>query len=127
MKKGYSLVEFLVGLILSFLVLDLALGGFKHAKIDNHDHTTQDLISSLQIHQILNGSTDIIVSDQIIDFNYLNQQRTLEIINSKIIMKPGTVIYYLKVDNYNFYVEDQKIYLKVTRQNIERLFLIGLL
>ena len=126
MKKGYSLVEFLIGLILSFLVLDLALSGFKYVQLNQNDYTSQDLISSFQLHQILNTSIDIIVDDQEINFMYLNEERSLQLINNKLILKPGTVIYYLDVENCSFYIQDDKIYLKLLRKNKESLFLIGL-
>lgn len=126
MNKGYSLIEFLIGIILSFFVLNLLLSAFKYAEIDRHDYTSQDLVSSFQLHQILNASIDIEISEKEINFNYLNQDKSLQLINNKIILKPGTVIYFLKVEACSFYVADNKIYLKLKRKSGESLFLIGL-
>lgn len=127
MKKGYSLVEFLIGLLLSFFVLQLCVSGLKFIKLDYHDYTSQDLISSLQIHQILNASIEINVLEQELQFSYLDQDRRLHLTNNKIILKPGTNIYYLKVDSCNFYLDDDKIYLQIIRKNKTSKFLIGLL
>lgn len=127
MKQGYSLVEFLIGLILSFFVLQLCVLGLKYVKIDYHDYTSQDLISSLQLHQILNAAVEIDVSENEIKFEYLNKERRLHLVNNKIILKPGTTIYYLKVDSCIFYLEDNKIFLQITRKNKKNNFLIGLI
>lgn len=127
MKKGYSLIEVLIGLILSFFVLQLLLAGFKYINIDRHDYSSQDLISSFQLHQILNSSTDIEVSENEVSFSYFNEERSLSLINNKLILKPGTVIYFLKVDECKFYIEDEKIYIKIIRKSGESVFLIGII
>lgn len=125
MKKGYSLVEFLIGILLSFFVLNLCINNFKLVKIHN-DYNNQDLISSLQLHQIFNLSTNIEISSNEISFSYLNEERSLGFLNNKIILKPGTVIYFVKVDDCVFYVEDEKIFVKIKRLNKESILMIGI-
>ncbi len=121
------MIEFLIGLILSFLVLNLLVSSFKLVDINLHDQSSQDLISSLQIHQILNLATNIEVTNDEINFDYLDENRYLQLVNNKIILKPGTVIYFLKVIDIVFFLEDEKIYLKITRKSGESLFLIGII
>lgn len=127
MKKGFSLSEALIGIILSFFILLLIISSLKIVSKQNKVIEKQDLISSLQIHKILNLSTDLIVEKNTITFKYLNKEKSLEFKNNKIIMKPGTVIYYLDVLDYNFLVEENKLYLKIIRKNGEKTFLIGIL
>lgn len=127
MKKGFSLSEALIGIILSFFILLLIISSLKIISKQNKVIEKQDLISSLQIHKILNLSTDLIVEKNTITFKYLNKEKSLEFKNNKIIMKPGTVIYYLDVLDYNFVVKENKLYLKIKRKNGEKTFLIGIL
>ena len=127
MKKGFSLSEALIGIILSFFILLLIISSLKIVSKQNKVIEKQDLISSLQIHQILNLATDLLVEKNTITFKYLNKEKSLEFKNNKIIMKPGTVIYYLDVLDYNFLVEENKLYLKIIRKNGEKTFLIGIL
>lgn len=119
------MVEFLIGLILSFLVLSLLVSSFKLVEVNLYNQSSQDLISSLQLHQILNVATNIDVAADEINFDYLDESRRLHLVNNKIILKPGTVIYYLKVMEVNFYEEDEKIYVKLIRKSGDSLFLIG--
>ena len=124
MNKGYSLVEFLIGILLSFFVLNLCISNFKLVKINNNYHN-QDLISSFQLHQILNIATEVEVFNQEINFKYLNEERTLYLVNNKLIIKPGTVIYYYKIDECQFFINDDKIYLKLVRNKKVSTYLIG--
>ena len=127
MKKGFSLSEALIGIILSFFILLLIISSLKIISKQNKVIEKQDLISSLQIHQILNLATDLLVEKNTITFKYLNKEKSLEFKNNKIIMKPGTVIYYLDVLDYNFVLKENKLYLKIKRKNGEKTFLIGIL
>lgn len=127
MKKGFSLSEALIGIILSFFILLLIISSLKIISKQNKVIEKQDLISSLQIHQILNLATDLLVEKNTITFKYLNKEKSLEFKNNKIVMKPGTVIYYLDVLDYNFVVKENKLYLKIKRKNGEKTFLIGIL
>lgn len=124
MKKGFSLSEVLLGLLLSFFVLDLLLANFKNVTISSN-HMSQDLISSWQLHHILNLATDINVSDKQVSFSYFDQDREINLINSKIIIQPGTNIYYLRVEDCCFFVEAGDIFLKINRKSGESIFLIG--
>lgn len=126
MKKGYSLVEFLIGILFSFFVLNLCINIFTFVKISN-DYYSQDLISSIQLHQVFNLATNVDVSDKEISFNYFNEPRSLKFINNKIILKPGTVIYYTKVDDCDFFIEDEKIFIKIKRLNKESRFMLGII
>lgn len=127
MKKGYSLVEFLIAIVLSFFILNLLISGFSKVKLNKEYNASQDLISSLQIFNVLNVSVDVEVLDQNINFKYLNEERQLRFVNNKIIISPGTNIYYLKVDDCLFYQTDNKIYLKILRDSRESIFLIGMI
>lgn len=124
MKKGFSLPEVLLGLLLSFFVLDLLLSNFKNVSLNNN-HMNQDLISSWQLHHILNLAVDVEVYERQITFIYFEKEREINLVNSKIIIQPGTNIYFLQVEDCKFYVEDEDIYLKVIRKSGESIFLIG--
>lgn len=127
MKKGYSLIEFLVGMILSFLILSLCLDSLNYFENSNNQYFSQDLISSTQLLHIFNLSKDIIVDESEIVFKYLNQPRSLYFVNDKIILKPGTVIYFVNVDKCLFFSEDDEIFVTIFRKNQTNTYLIGYL
>ena len=125
MRKGFNTINILIGLTLSLFIINLlVMAGdqLKSVKLNNYN---QDIISSLQIYEILNYSLDIEVSDTEIKMKYLNEERSIHFTNNKIIMSPGTVIYFLDVKNYDFFVENEMIYLNITRNNKSRKLLIG--
>lgn len=125
MRKGFNTINILIGLTLSLFIINLlvmASDQLKSVKLNNYN---QDIISSLQIYEILNYSLDIEVSDTEIKMKYLNEERSIHFTNNKIIMSPGTVIYFLDVKNYDFFVENEMIYLNITRNNKSRKLLIG--
>ena len=125
MKKGFSSINFLIGFMISFLVLNLLSTSLRIAKNINLDNYNNDVIAALQLYQILNISTFISVEDQQINFKYLSDDRSLSLVNNKLILQPGTVIYFTNVDDLKFTNLNDKIILNVSRKNKQSRFLIG--
>lgn len=125
MKKGFSLVEFLIGLVLAFLVLELLVSSFSFIQSQNNDDLSQDLLSAYMLYEIFNVSVEIDVSEQTIDFKYLNEERHLVYLNKRLMIRPGTQIYFNHVSSYRFYVKDDNIFLEILRNKIRYAYLIG--
>ncbi len=125
MKKGFNTINILIGLILSLFIINLIVMATKQLKAVQLINYNQDILSSLQIYEILNYSIDIEVASDEIRMNYLNENRSIRFTNNKIIMSPGTTIYFLDVSSYSFNIEDDKIYLNLVRLNRAKKLLIG--
>ena len=125
MKKGFNTINILIGLILSLFIINLIVMATKQLKAVQLINYNQDILSSLQIYEILNYSIDIEVASDEIRMNYLNENRSIRFTNNKIIMSPGTTIYFLDVSTYSFNIEDDKIYLNLVRLNRAKKLLIG--
>lgn len=126
-KSGFTTLEILVALIISTLIINLLHSSILLLKKVDLKTYNQDLISAMQLYQIFNVSQNIEIIPDEITFKYLNEERNLRYINDKIIMTPGTVIYFTDVKDFKFYTNDEKIYLQLKRNNKKREFLIGAL
>lgn len=115
MKRGFSLASTLVGLILSMLILSILLDSINIMKRVDYRHYNQEIISSLQLMQILSQSENIIVDTLSIQFDHLNQQKQIKKVNDKLIISPGTLIYFTNIENFAFNVVDDRIKLTIFR------------
>ncbi|NLC33658.1 MAG: hypothetical protein GX760_00075 [Erysipelothrix sp.] len=115
MKRGFSLASTLVGLILSMLILSILLDSINIMKRVDYRHYNQEIISSLQLMQILSQSENIIVDTLSIQFDHLNQQKQIKKVNDKLIISPGTLIYFTNIENFAFNVVDERIKLTIFR------------
>lgn len=125
MKKGFSLVEVLIALVLSFFIIELLVSSFTYIKTNSNDDINQDLLSAFMLYEIFNVSVDIIVLDDSISFKYLEDQRELLLINNRLIIRPGTQIYFNNINEYEFFVKENYIYLKLKRNKKTYTYLIG--
>ncbi len=125
MKKGFSLVEVLIALVLSFFIIELLVSSFTYIETNSNDDINQDLLSAFMLYEIFNVSVDIIVLDDSISFKYLEDQRELLLINNRLIIRPGTQIYFNNINEYEFFVKENYIYLKLKRNKKTYTYLIG--
>lgn len=126
LNKGFTSIEFLLGLLLSMYLSLLLFNSVKLIQRTSLTSYNHDLLSAVQIHQILNASTDIDVQRESISFKFLNEERTLRFVNDKLVMSPGTVIYYLDVKDYYFEADDEIIILYLKRNNRFRKYKVGI-
>lgn len=127
-KKGFTLLEMLCSLFCFTLILQLLYFSYvKLYKVKDFSTDIQDIISVNQLIHIFNLSEILTYSESVIHFYYLNEIRMLSLINNKIILSPGTIIYFLNVDSIKFEIEDSLIYLTYTRNNNQRKVIIGYL
>ncbi len=125
MKKGYTMLNTILALLLSFMILDLLWTTFQQMKRIDTKNYNQDILSALQVYALFNQASNIRVNDKIIHFELGNEDRTLRYVNQKLVMSPGTVIYWLDVTDYQFYVFEEKIYLQIKRKQQWHDYLIG--
>ena len=125
MKKGFSLVEVLIALVLSFFIIELLVSSFTYIETNSNDDINQDLLSAFMLYEIFNVSVDIIVLDDSISFKYLEDQRELLLINNRLIIRPGTQIYFNNINEFEFFVKENYIYLKLKRNKKTYTYLIG--
>lgn len=126
LNKGFTSIEFLLGLLLSMYLSLLLFNSVKLIQRTSLTSYNHDLLSAVQIHQILNASIDIDVQRESITFKYLNEERRLRFVNDKLVMSPGTVIYFLDVKDYYFKEDDEVIILYLRRNNRFRKYKVGI-
>lgn len=125
MKKGFSSTNFLIGFMISFLIINLLSNSLMISKKINLNNYNNDVIAALQLYQILNVSTFIEIEDRELKFKYLSEDRILSLVNNKIILTPGTVIYFVDVKDFEVTNLNHKLILKVIRKDKESKYLIG--
>ncbi len=126
LNKGFTSIEFLLGLLLSMYLSLLLFNSVKLIQRTSLTSYNHDLLSAVQIHQILNASIDIDVQRESITFKYLNEERRLRFVNDKLVMSPGTVIYFLDVKDYYFKEDDEVIILYLRRNDRFRKYKVGI-
>lgn len=125
MNRGYNTLSLLIGMLLSIVILNLIVSSLKLISNVNLTNNNQDYVSSVQLYSILAHSKNIEVSDTVINFTYLNEDRTLSLVNNKLIMSPGTVIYYTNISDIYFQVVDTSIIFNFKRANTYHKLLVG--
>lgn len=125
-KKGFSLFEFCCSLFcFSIIAPSLFLIFSSLQKHRGFNNSIQDIISSNQLIHILNLSNEIFSDGSSLSFYYLGKEHQLFISNQKVILSPGTVIYFQKINKGFFMIENNTIYLFITRQFEEKRIVIG--
>lgn len=125
MKKGFTTLNLLLGLLCSVFVINLLYGSVSLIIKHRYQEYNQDIISALKLYQVFNLAQEVEVFENRINFKYLNENRSLVFLKDKIMMKPGTVIYFLNVVDFKFIQDQHLIYLQILRNKHHRKFLIG--
>lgn len=79
--------------------------------------TIQDEIALSQLRHILNVSTNYEVQGHALAFDYHDDRCTLEQINDHLILKPGTQIFFSRIDQASFFEQNACIYIQYERKN----------
>lgn len=125
MKKAFTSLNLLIALLLSTGLLSLLVSSLNILSHSVDKSYNQEYLASLQIQNILAHAKDLLVEDNLLSFNYLGEARQLKYVNQKLIMTPGTVIYFLDVEKFKFEIFDGKVILNIYRDYHYR-YLIGL-
>ena len=105
-RRGSILTEFLIVLMIMVATLPLTVQLIQVTSNVNHHQTEiQDMISSYQLRRILLLSYDIEGSNEALTFEYNNEQFVLNVVNNKLLLQPGTQIYYPDIDDGYFVKE----------------------
>lgn len=115
MKKAFTSLNILIALLLSTGLLSLLVSSLNIASQSLSKSYNQEYISSLQIKQILSLSQNVEVDISQLSFLYQGENRKILYVNNKLIMTPGTIIYFLDVDDYKFQIENNRIILSLFR------------
>lgn len=79
----------------------------------------QDDITTAQLRHALNLADDFQVSPEMMTFTLNQQECSLSLINGNLVMKPGTRIYYMNLDDVQFALDGERILLTYERNEEE--------
>lgn len=77
----------------------------------------QDEITTAQIRHVLNLAEDFTVSEDMLCFTLDEKECTLSLINGNLVLKPGTRIYYMNLDDASFHQEGKNIFVTISRND----------
>lgn len=87
-------------------------------KLDNH---VQNVMNINYLQNVLAFSSDYYIYDDYVIFTYNNQQRTIKLIDTNLVMTPGSQYLANNVDNIYFYQENNLLMCQLTVNNYERI------
>ena len=118
-RRGSILTEFLIVLMIMVATLPLTVQLIQVTSNVNHHQTEiQDMISSYQLRRILLLSYDIEGSNEALTFEYNNEQFVLNVVNNKLLLQPGTQIYYPDIDD-GYFVKEGNVWCFVYQRGHE--------
>ena len=102
-----NLIRNLFGLLICMLMLNIVLLSFTFVGDIKFDYDLiNDEIAMEQLRRILLISYDISVNEDGMSFIYHNKDFSLNCINNKLILQPGTQIFLNNIDSVNFVARD---------------------
>lgn len=117
-NRGSVLAEYLLTLIIVLSLIPITLMSLSIlSKTLDSNELIQDTIATYQLRRTLALSYDAYIEDDVLYFNYQNEERKLSLVNHKLIIQPGTQIIYINIDEANFVQDSNSIILYYTRGN----------
>ena len=111
-KNGFTLLECLLGLLVSSIVSVLCIIFLKTClQMVFLEPSKQNQMAILQLRMMTSISSDIRVENQSLYMVYERKEINLEYDRHRIVQKDGYVIWLEHIDEGYFYEEDQSIYL----------------
>ena len=102
-RRGSILTEFLIILMIMVVTLPITVQLIEVTMhVNQHHYEIQDMISSYQLRRILLLSYDIEGNENGLSFEYNGDEFMLNVVNEKLILQPGTQIYYPDIDDGYF-------------------------
>lgn len=105
--SGYTLLETLIALMISsliFLSIYQIINMMSYIRL--YDQHLQDINGVLQLKQILNLGSNIEISSDQIEYDYNENHFTVNLINDRLIIQPGTNILILDINSVEFIEDD---------------------
>jgi len=107
----------IIGIIILITILPLSSLVFNYvSKIDFNYNEINDELALCQLREYLLISYDIKVNHYSLDFIYKNKDFSLNLVNNKLLMQPGTQIILNDIDVY-FERKGEYIYVVYTKNN----------
>lgn len=117
-NRGSVLAEYLLTLIIVLSLIPITLMSLSIlSKTLDSNELIQDTIATYQLRRTLALSYDAYIEDDVLYFNYQNEERKLSLVNHKLIIQPGTQIIYINIDEAYFVQDGNSIILYYTRGN----------
>ncbi len=105
--SGYTLLETIIALMISsliFLSIYQIINMMSYIRL--YDQHLQDINGVLQLKQILNLGSNIEISSDQIEYDYNENHFTVNLINDRLIIQPGTNILILDINSVEFIEDD---------------------
>ena len=108
----------IIGIIILITILPLSSLVFNYvSKIDFNYNEINDELALCQLREYLLISYDIKVNHYSLDFIYKNKDFSLNLVNNKLLMQPGTQIILNDIDDVYFERKGEYIYVVYTKNN----------
>lgn len=108
----------IIGIIILITILPLSSLAFNYvSKIDFDYNEINDELALCQLREYLLISYDIKVNHYSLDFIYKNKDFSLNLVNNKLLMQPGTQIILNDIDDVYFERKGEYIYVVYTKNN----------
>ncbi|MFV0393257.1 MAG: prepilin-type N-terminal cleavage/methylation domain-containing protein [Coprobacillaceae bacterium] len=127
-NKGFTLVEVLFSLSITLLILFSVVG---IVSLTISKDTLEVMNANIEI-GVKSLSQDLYTASEFRygkELSYIDSDErvnTISLHNQRVVREPGFVIYMHDIDDINFYLVNDKIYLKITTNEINKTFLIGI-
>ena len=110
----------LIALYISVILLPIALLIFIYSSNLDIDYgLLSDEIALNELREVMLISYDLKISDKRLEFLYQGEDYSLSLVNGKLLLQPGTLIYLNDIDDLYFYINNNSIYIKYLRKGKE--------
>ncbi|MDO4701367.1 MAG: hypothetical protein Q4A47_01940 [Erysipelotrichaceae bacterium] len=116
-KKGIIIKDLLLSIAMLSFFLPIAVESFKVIhKVNVDEQLIQDEIVSIQLRRLLALSSDLTVSNELVQFHYSDKDWKLYHVNDHVILTPGVQIQYIDCQDAYFTVENKVLHIHILRQ-----------
>ena len=117
-KRGVILEQYLIALMIMVSLLPVSLScALVLEKSKVYDARLQDEIALAQLRHILFVSDNFTVSGSELYFTYHDEECELDLVNSRLVMKPGTQIFLTDIDELHFQLNNDLLEIYYVRES----------
>lgn len=107
----------MIALYISIIMLPLVLLVYKYtANLDIDYMFIGDEIAINELRELLLITYELNINDDSLNFIYQGKEFELSLVNNKLLLQPGTMIYLYGIDDLNFYEKNNSIYISYLRK-----------
>lgn len=125
-NKGSVVIQALLSLLITAIfipfVYQCLLLLLPLTRLDNH---VQNVLDINYLQKILMFSENYYIYDDHVIFTYNQQQRTIKLIDTNLVMTPGSQYLANNIDNIYFYQDDNLLMCKLKVNNYERIICLA--